>query len=424
MPRRQLPWASKAGPSRTQTKTATKAPRNPAKKLRVRSDIDDDFFSGTILASNKKGKERAVDPDDDDLSDLAVESKTPRTNLLRRGPRSEDRAPSSSPPPIADIDKPTVEPMRKGVSKFDLRDDEWMMVEDEFLETAKLFTRHLHIAEYERLKETIEAKKKEAEIPRPVVPNAKLSSDGATKERARVQEKRQREAIRDVFASQDEDEENLPSTRASFGRPVRPNILSDSDGEDLDAMKPPPRRALLRKPEPTAVLPHPTTELPPTPSTSRPTPRPTSLSTASSKANPSPGTTPAPSFKKPAAPLPTTKPRTRPARATPFDMLDEYIPKKTTAVSKPKEEPTSPTLKTPARVSFSETSTTIRTPTSTKSARSIDMDDWGGGKTPSSVRSGNDVADRLAKRKADRDKADEEEKHKTVKLDDIPTFLF
>jgi len=32
------------------------------------------------------------------------------------------------------------------------QDDKWVMVEDEFLETAKLFTRHLHHAEYQRLK--------------------------------------------------------------------------------------------------------------------------------------------------------------------------------------------------------------------------------------------------------------------------------
>jgi len=31
-------------------------------------------------------------------------------------------------------------------------DDKWIMVEDEFLETAKQFTRHLHHAEYQRLK--------------------------------------------------------------------------------------------------------------------------------------------------------------------------------------------------------------------------------------------------------------------------------
>lgn len=34
-------------------------------------------------------------------------------------------------------------------------DDAWIMVEDEFLDTAKLFTQHLHFAEYKRLKHQV-----------------------------------------------------------------------------------------------------------------------------------------------------------------------------------------------------------------------------------------------------------------------------
>jgi hypothetical protein len=37
-------------------------------------------------------------------------------------------------------------------------DDAWVMVEDEFLSTAKLFTQHLHHAEYQRLKKLVRAK--------------------------------------------------------------------------------------------------------------------------------------------------------------------------------------------------------------------------------------------------------------------------
>lgn len=54
------------------------------------------------------------------------------------------RSPSTSPPPQA----PDVDYMREGYAA----DDIWRMVEDEFLSTAKLYTQHLHHAEYVRLK--------------------------------------------------------------------------------------------------------------------------------------------------------------------------------------------------------------------------------------------------------------------------------
>ncbi|KAH9865853.1 hypothetical protein J1614_009440 [Plenodomus biglobosus] len=420
---RQLPWTSKAGSSRTQVK----AP--PRKKSRIVSDIDDGFFEGNVLASTKKGKERAVDSDDD-LSDLAVEPKTPRTNHLRRAHRSADRAPSSSPPPIADVE-PTIELMHKGVSKFDLRDDEWMMVEDEFLETAKLFTRHLHIAEYERLKKTIEAKKKQVgnEIPRPVVPGAKLSFESAMKEKAKMQEKKQREAIRDVFASENEDGDDLFTTRPSLTN-VHSRMSSDSnsDGEDLDAIKLPPRRALPSK-RVTAPIARPPIMGPQvTPSISRPTSTSISTSTATTTTNHSHMTTSTPSFKKPAPPQTLAKPRARPARTTPFDMLDDYIPKKAPVSSKAESTAStqvSPAPKTPAPVSFSGASTAGRTPMSTRTIESIETNDWGTRRPSASPGTSNHVTDRLAKRKAERKKnATEEQKRKAVKLDDIPTFLF
>ncbi|KAF2856413.1 hypothetical protein T440DRAFT_463758 [Plenodomus tracheiphilus IPT5] len=431
---RQLPWASKAGSSRTQVK----APPRPAKKPRMVSDIDDDFFDGTRLAGSKKGKERSVDPDDD-LTNLAVEPTTPSTNLLRRNPHSADRAPSSSPPPIADLDEPTIEPMRKGVSKFDLRDDEWMMVEDEFLETAKLFTRHLHIAEYERLKEKIEAKKQEAEIARPVVPNTKLSFQSAIKEKAKVQEKKQRNAIRDVFANQDEDLESF-TTRTSFSRPIHPPAASDSnsDNGDLDAIRPPPRHALPSKSALASISNrHPTTGLQKTPTTS-------SSSKPSTLAQPNPNphqTAPPPSFKNPVLPTTTTtttKPRTRPQpRTTPFDMLDDYAPKNHPPQT-PSKEPlrhATPVPKQPGRVFFPATSSAERNPHRTsaigKSAHmTTGSGDWGVRNTVNSTTgTSSDGAERLAKRKVEREKEDRETdgdkaRRKVVRLDDIPTFLF
>ncbi|CBX92890.1 hypothetical protein IAQ61_005756 [Plenodomus lingam] len=378
---RQLPWAGKAGSSRTQVK----AP--PRKKQRVVSAVDDDFFGGTILAGSKKGKERAVNSDDD-LSDLAVESKTPRTNLLGKGPRSADRAPSSSPPPEVEV-QPTVEPMRKGVSKFDLRDDEWMMVEDEFLETANLFTRHLHIAEYQRLKETIEAKKKEVanEIQRPVVPNAKLSFESAIKEKARLQARKQKEAIRDVLETQHD-----PFITPARISTAPSHMSSDSDGEDLDAIQRPPRRALPSKQTPTATTPRPTISTPQPLSKSKPKPYSTPKPTATS-----PTPTPHP-FKKPAPPN-TPNPRTRPPRPTPFDMLDDYLPK----------IPTTP-APNPSLFDPHATASPTASPSSTP-IRKMNSDTQFRGKHERE-----DYSNKVKK--------EEKKKQGAVQLDDIPTFLF
>lgn len=60
--------------------------------------------------------------------------------------RAYDRSPSTSPPPEAP--KIDVEFMREGLNA----DDAFIMVEDEFDATARLFTQHIHRAEYARLK--------------------------------------------------------------------------------------------------------------------------------------------------------------------------------------------------------------------------------------------------------------------------------
>ncbi|KAH7388629.1 hypothetical protein BKA66DRAFT_415082 [Pyrenochaeta sp. MPI-SDFR-AT-0127] len=215
---RKLPWMNKGGGSRIQAK------QPPAKKQCAVSDIDDGFFDGTVLASSRKDQEPA-DESDNDFPDLPAEPSTPRTKS-RKDALFTKRAQSSSPPPIADLEQPPIESMRMGVSKFDLRDDEWMMVEDEFLETAKLFTRHLHIAEYEKLKERIEEKKKEAKAARPVVANAKMSVEGAMKEKATVQEQKQRKAIRDVYASHDDD--GVAMAKSPFNSSRRSDLSEDT----------------------------------------------------------------------------------------------------------------------------------------------------------------------------------------------------
>lgn len=401
---RQLPWVSKGGGSRTQVK------QPPAKKQRNVFDAEDDFFDGTVLAGSSKGKER-IKESEDDLPDLLVEPSTPHSKSRNNDAHGQKRAPSSSPPPIADLEQPQIESMHMGVSKFDLRDDEWMMVEDEFLETAKLFTRHLHIAEYEKLKERIEEKKKEAKVERPVVPNAKMSIESATKEKARVQERRQRKAIRDVFVSRTA--EKGDKTSSSLVAPSRaPSTASrplsnaynvhDTDSDDLDTPHPVKAASSIATAT-TPVLPR---HRRPATTPSKPASSPPSTTT----------TAPLP-FAKPLPPTHTTKLRTpRPSRATPFDMLDAYTPRNPLSTPRPIQEQT---------LSHSPPSSNIfiQPLTPGKTRRSTDVFEAGSAGTRG------ETDERLAKRKAEmvREETEKEKapsKRKAVKLDEIPTFLF
>ncbi|KZM21702.1 uncharacterized protein EKO05_0001682 [Ascochyta rabiei] len=408
---RQLPWKSNA--SRTQT---VKPPSRPPKTSRIPDDIDDDFFHGTVLASSKdKGKSKAASDSEEFLPDLPEEPSTPRTKQSKNT-NPKDRALSSSPPLLTDYALPHTEPMRKGVSKFDLRDDEWMMVEDEFLETAKLFTRHLHIAEYDRLKASIEAKKKEAEVARPVVAGAKRSVGGAMKERAKVQDSKQRKAIRDVFASQgDESEEDRASYRPQPSGPTstiakpRPaiNESQDTDSDDLD---------VPRVPKPKVVAPIPTTAKRSPPAASH---------------IPKPATS---SFAKPALPAKTApaRPRAKAPRITPFDMLDGYTPPNHNIKPRPTFTPGETRVSSssnPCSQSSSSGPASSRTPQTTttrpaKPPRSLDLlDEWGATAETGGV--SKEIADRVAKRRAEREREGRGKKERRgTDLDDIPTFLF
>jgi hypothetical protein len=408
MPRLQLPWV--------------RQPPQPTKPRR-QPDIDDDFFDDTVLSSYRKGKGGATahqDESDDKLPELPTEPSTPRTKSRTKDASRRNRLPSSSPPPIQDYIQPLVEPMRKGASKFDLRDDEWMMVEDEFLDTAKLFTRHLHIAEYEKLKERIEAKNREqVEATRPVVDVGKLSFEGKMKEKAKVQEKTQRKALRDVFASQNDNEDedddamgsrsgsgktassfNAPSRAAStaLNWPAKPSAR-DTDSDDLDAPKlsqrtmPKPRAAPMMQPV--------SSILNAAQSATRP----------QSKSVPAPASTTS-SFAKTAPPASNSKARStvRRSRITPFD--DGYVAP-TTPLPRQSETPTF--QRSTSSALPSSPVKPIVTKTERKAARSVDVsDDWG-------ARS-RETTERLAKRKAEREAT--AKKKKKVELDEIPTFVF
>lgn len=414
---RQLPWKSSSGrASRTQT---LKPPmgKTKTKTTTISHDFADNSLGGTVLASSSrdkgKGKAKVTSDSDDSLSE--AETALPRTTTKPKTAGQGERGPSSSPQPLADYVAPHDEPMRKGVSNFDLRDDEWMMVEDDFLETAKLFTRHLHIAEYDRLKARIEAKKREVETARPVMAGVKRSADGEMKERARIQESRQKEAIRDVFASRrDSSEDERPSHRPkpshislTTPKPLPTASTSqETDSDDLDAPRPPKPRA----PSPASA-----TAPKLLPASRR---RPAYLQASAPAIE---------SFVKPA--LPATKvsgSRVRPSRMTPFDMLDEYTP--------PTDTRAPPTATSRAKsysqsTSSNHASLQTSTPTITRAfepRRSIDLlEDLESAKDTAGI--SKDVADRMAKRKVERagqGGGKEKKKKKSADTDDIPTFLY
>lgn len=106
---------------------------------------------------------------------------------LRRKKKRPVRTPSTSPPPAP----PDVEYMLEGY----YADDIYIMVEDELWSTAKLFTQHLHHAEYERFKRLAASRGSNVleALPRPV--------DGRTKQsgglKMQIEAEKRAKSIRD-----------------------------------------------------------------------------------------------------------------------------------------------------------------------------------------------------------------------------------
>ncbi|KAI9713275.1 MAG: hypothetical protein M1820_001262 [Bogoriella megaspora] len=86
--------------------------------------------------------------------------------------------------------------MREGY----VADDKWIMVEDEFLETARQYTQHLHHAEYVRLKHSIKAEKASEikSIVRPTVNEEQLSSERKKALDAKAVSRKQQDALQDI----------------------------------------------------------------------------------------------------------------------------------------------------------------------------------------------------------------------------------
>lgn len=76
-------------------------------------------------------------------------------------------------------------------------DDVWVMVEDEFLDTARIFTQHLHHAEYHRLKRLAQARNTSAiqNMSRPVDPRSKMSIECSKKREGQRRTEKQAKAL-------------------------------------------------------------------------------------------------------------------------------------------------------------------------------------------------------------------------------------
>lgn len=107
----------------------------------VKSPAKNDIKSSSPAPKRRKREPSPEDLVDADLNDVATPP--PRSRQKQRA----DRDPSTSPAGPA-ASAPDVEYMRPGANA----DDVWLMVEDEFHSTAKIFSGHLHAAEYVRLK--------------------------------------------------------------------------------------------------------------------------------------------------------------------------------------------------------------------------------------------------------------------------------
>ncbi|KAL8798608.1 MAG: hypothetical protein Q9200_007737, partial [Gallowayella weberi] len=138
----------------------------------------------TGAAPEKRPRPLAPDSDSSDNARSAQRAKArQRQELAQRA----GCTPSTSPPPAP----PPIEYMHEGFS----HDDIYIMVEDEFLSTAQLFTSHLHHAEYIRLKNAALARNSNANC---ILQSASTSitrpTDSITAMRAETKRKKDAEA--------------------------------------------------------------------------------------------------------------------------------------------------------------------------------------------------------------------------------------
>jgi hypothetical protein len=164
-------------------------------------DKEDKSSSAKRRPEKRKSPDEHHSSDSSDSSD-AFDVEQPTFGPKRRTRKLTQRNQSSSPPP----GPPPEEYMISGLE----HDDGWVMVEDEFVTTARVLTAHLHHADYQRLKKLSGAR---AASSFSLVPRL---TDGRTKQSMTTQKMVQAKAVRreimkgvrNVIGSGDEEEEN------------------------------------------------------------------------------------------------------------------------------------------------------------------------------------------------------------------------
>lgn len=121
------------------------------------------------------------------------------------------------------------------------RDDSWIMVEDEFLETAKLYTVHLHQAEYQRLKDIARAQRVNliCDISRPVDARSLASAETRKQREAEALRKTKDDAVQEAISV------------VSVDVPER---VDDDDLDDAPWMRDPQLSRLMGRPPKTSKL--------------------------------------------------------------------------------------------------------------------------------------------------------------------------
>ncbi|KAK1759185.1 hypothetical protein QBC47DRAFT_398000 [Echria macrotheca] len=175
-----------------------------------------------------------------------TKSKSESTPKPRRSLVTPARSPSTSPPP-----EPLKEEfMVEGVD----HDDKYRMVEDEFLSVAHDFTRHLHAAEYQRLKNLAKTQNAKTiqNISRPVT--GEMTDLVKRRHAALDTAARQRRGLSSVLGKRTESDDlrasslqglmdsprkkaapiSLASFTSAMRSPSKPKIEFDSEDDDLD----------------------------------------------------------------------------------------------------------------------------------------------------------------------------------------------
>jgi len=177
---RKLPWLANT----TATKPAKSSTPNPSKRQKLLSPSSD-------LDSNLPSRS----PSD---------TKNAPTSRIATQPA---RTPSTSPPP----QPPSEEEMRPGLDA----DDIYIMVEDEFLAVAQQFTKHLHHAEYQRLKALAKTQNQSA-ISRPVDGKTAMRPETKKKLESSARQEKLKEGIAQIPGLKKPGEQKADESDSTF----------------------------------------------------------------------------------------------------------------------------------------------------------------------------------------------------------------